>query len=139
MWPQTFLGKPIDWPTSAELNAGALVREWLARLGSQLGIRMRLLDTRGFHPNFGLRLQVPVTVSIVDDVRIAAILRAASNLSGHRDLMIEHPGGDRLTFVLGQGLFARIDGQMYSAAHINGAHALEDIESNGLSLRHLLA
>lgn len=138
MWPRTFLDKPIDWPTSAELNAGPLVKEWLARLSGQLGIRIRLLDTDGFHPNFGLRLEVPASVNMLDDVRMASILRAASNLSGHRDLMIERPAGDRMTFVLGEGLFARVQGQTFSAPHINGAHALEDIESRGVGLRQIL-
>lgn len=134
-WSKTFDGQEIQWPTAAELQAGSEVRLWLAGISDEVRLRVRLLTTSGFHPAFGLRLQVPLNIRLLEDRRVPAILRGASNISGGRNVIVETEGGDRLTFVLGDGLFGRIQGGEYENTALQDAAALELLEHEGSAIQ----
>lgn len=128
-WTETFEGVPIEWPSRAERAAGPAVQSWLAGIEEELGIHIRLRDTTGYHESFGLRLEVPANVSLMTDPRIPVLLRGASNLSGHRNVIVERAGGGRLTFVLGEGVFSRVDGIRHDNLALTDAAAFEQLEA----------
>lgn len=134
IWAKTFDGQPLDWPTTAEEAAGAAIRNWLADVSSDLGVRIRLLDSKAYHPAFGLRLQVPTSLSLLHDPRVPALLRGASNMSGLRDVMVERPDGDRVSFVLGEGTFCLIGGSRHEAPGLRTPEALEALEADRLAI-----
>ena len=133
-WTETFDGMPIVWPSRPERAAGSAVRSWLDSIERDLGIRIRLRDTQGYHKTFGLRLEVPGSIDLIADARIPVLLRGASNLSGDKNVIIERAGGGRVTFVLGEGVFSRVDGVTREDHAIRDAVALEQLESRGRGL-----
>jgi hypothetical protein len=138
MWPTTFLGEAIEWPSLAELAAGMAVRQWLAAMSRELRVRLRLLDRQGLHPSFGIRVLVPRSVDLLQDPRIPIVLRGASNVSGNRDAIAEDEEGNRLTLVLGEGLYGRIHDRRYDFKSTGNPDELERLERSGQGLAALM-
>ena len=78
---------------------------------------------------------MPVNVRLLEDRRVPTILRGASNISGGRNVIIETEGGDRLTFVLGDGLFGRVQGGEYENIALQDAASLEELERRGSAIQ----
>ena len=81
-----------------------------------------------------MRLEVPNSIDVIADARIPVLLRGASNLSGDKNVIIERADGGRVTFVLGEGIFSRVDGVNREDLAIRDAVALEQLESRGRGL-----
>lgn len=63
-----------------------------------------------------------------------SLLRRASDVAGQSGVILETAGGDRLTFVIGEGVFGRINGTTYEAEALRDSADLEKLEASGLPL-----
>lgn len=132
-WDETFDGRLIEWPPSLVAAEHALT-EWLWRFGRKSRLRLELLRSRDFHPAFGMRIQVESEVDLLRDPRIPGLLRSASNFSGRRDSMVEKTNGDRVTYVQGEGVFARVGGRRLDLVDVREPEHLEALERSRMPL-----
>jgi hypothetical protein len=133
-WPQTFDGHALTWITTSGHAVDPQIVAWIGNIGIELKVDLRILDRAGHHPGFGLRIQVPATLDLLDDARMPSLLRRASDVAGQSGVILETAGGDRLTFVIGEGVFGRINGTTYEAEALRDSADLEKLEASGLPL-----
>jgi len=133
-WSQTFDGHPLSWTTTSGRAVEPQIVAWIGNVATELHLALRILDRAGHHPGFGLRLEVPATLDLLGDTRMPSLLRHASEVTGHSGVILEAVGGDLLTFVIGEGVFARIDGKAYQAEALRETADLESLEASGRGL-----
>lgn len=133
-WPTTFDGISIPWPSPAELSAGPAVKQWVQAMSKSLDLPLQILESRGFHSGFGLRLGIPRHVDFHTDSRLPVLIQSAANLTATRGVIVEHSDDDRLTFVPGEGVFLKQGVLQYENPLLKDAAAFEELELAGAPL-----